>query len=334
MSSEELVRVDPAGPEVLHVENLHVHFSAQDGRLRRRELGTVRAVDGVRFTLRQGEVLALVGAPGCGKTTVARTVGLLERPTSGRIRFLGQELTTGRSLRSIRSIHSRRARRQIQMLFSNPYTAFAPRMTVEDILSEALALGERQPTRDREQRLADLLTQVGLNLYLAVRYPRDLSGGTRQRLALARALAAEPVLLICDQPADFVDPAMGDVFVELLQQVQQRLGLAMLLTARQLKTAAYADRVAILVLGRIVEMGYTQDLLREPLHPFTQALVRSHSGDFFETVGRTLDPHHRASGCFYAPLCPFVEARCRARFPAFVEAAPEHGAACYLVELD
>jgi oligopeptide transport system ATP-binding protein len=334
MSSEKLVRVDPAGPEVVHVENLHVHFSAEDGRLRRRELGTVRAVDGVSFTLRQGEVLALVGAPGCGKTAVARTVGLLERPTSGRIRFLGQELTTGRSLRSIRSIHSRRARRQIQMLFSNPYTAFAPRMTVEDILSEALALGERQPTRDREQRLAELLTQVGLNLYLAVRYPRDLSGGTRQRLALARALAAEPVLLICDQPTDFLDPAMSDVFVELLQQVRQRLGLTMLLTARQLKTAAYADRVAVLVLGRIVEMGYTRDLLREPLHPFTQALVRPHSSDLFETVGRTLDPLNRASGCFYAPLCPFVESRCHARFPAFVEAAPEHGAACYLVELD
>ncbi len=324
MSSENAVQTGSTDAEVVHVENLQVHFSLYDGQLRRREIGTVHAVDGVSFSLRQGEALALVGASGCGKTTVARAVGLLERPTSGRIFFQGQELTTRRGR------HLKRARRRIQMLFSNPYTAFAPRMTVEDILAEALAFAERKSARDRDQRLADLMAQVGLNLYLSVRFPRDLSGGNRQRLALARALAAEPALLICDQPMGFVDPAAGDIFVDLLHHVRRQLGLTMLLTARQIETARHADRVGVMVLGRIVEMGYTSDLVRSPLHPFTQALLQPPSNHFMETVSRALGPLHRAPGCFYAPACPLAEARCRASYPAFIEGAPNHGVACHL----
>jgi oligopeptide transport system ATP-binding protein len=326
MYSESVAHTDSKDMEVVRVENLHVHFTTYDGRLRRRRTGTLRAVDGVSFILRRGETLGLVGASGCGKTAVARAVGMLERPTSGRIFFQGQELTArrGSSLK--------RARHRIQMLFSNPYSAFAPRMGVEDILSEALALSEGRSMGDRDQRLADLLAQVGLNLYLALRFPRDLSGGIRQRLAVARALAAEPALLICDQPTDFVDPAEGDAIIDLLQRLRQQLGLTMLLTARQVTTVRHADRVAVMILGRIVEMGYYSDLVRQPLHPFTRALLRLTSGGFVEAASPTLGTLHPAPGCFYAPVCPLVEARCRTSYPVFVEGAPGHGVACHLVE--
>ncbi len=312
--------------ELLRVENLRVHFSLYSDRLRRREAGVVRAVDGLSFTLRQGETLALIGPARSGKTTVARALALLERPTAGRILFQGQDLTTGRGRRL------KRARRQIQMIFSDPYVAFAPRMTVRDILYEAIRLSELRMGGRRDQRLLELLAQAGLNRYLAVRFPRDLSGGYRQRLALARALAPGPSLLICDQPTAFLSAAIGDHFIDLLHTLCQQRGLTMLLTARQLHTARHADRVAVMILGRIVEMGYYPDLVRRPLHPFTQRLLQPHPDVFIDKVSRSLDPLHPASGCFYAPVCPLVEARCQVRYPDFVEGAPDQGVACHLVQ--
>ncbi len=324
MSQQSAVQPSPApAAEVVRVENLQVHFRVYEGQLRRREIGVVRAVDGVSFSLRQGEVLALVGAPECGKTTVARAMGLLQRPTAGRVIFQGRELT---SLRGQRLKH---ARREVQTLFSNPYTAFAPRMTVEDILTEALALGGRRSEQDPDERLTHLMAQAGLNLYFSVRYPRDLSGGIRQRLALARALAVEPTLLICDQPAKFVGQATADLFVDRLQRLRRELDLTMLLTARRLRTARHADRVAVMVLGRIVEMARYADLVRRPLHPFTQWLLQP---SIKGSPNQDLDPLHRSPGCHYAPLCPLAEARCRVSYPAFVEGAPNHGVACHLVE--
>lgn len=297
----------------LRVADLRVHFA-----LRRRR-GNVRAVDGVSFSVGRGEMLALVGASGCGKTTVARTVALLQRPTAGRLYFQEQELTRWRGPRF------NRARRRVQMLFSNPYRAFAPRMTVNQIIREALQMG-RRTSAPLDEQVADLMDQVGLNYYLVVRYPRDLSGGQRQRLALARALAVGPTLLVCDQPAAHLERAMGRLFHDLLHQLNQQAGLTMLVTSRDLASVRHAHRAAVMVQGRIVEMGYTDELLRWPLHPFTQHLVRSP-----HTPLPALDPLRPASGCAYEPLCPLAEARCRARYPAFVEAAPRHGVACHLV---
>jgi oligopeptide transport system ATP-binding protein len=324
MTQESIGQPSPIpAAEVVRVENLRVHFTLREGQLRRREMGTVRAVDGVSFSVRQGELLALVGAPECGKTTVARAVGLLERPTAGRIIFQGRELT---SLRGQRLKH---ARREVQILFSNPYTAFAPRMTVEDILAEALALGGRRSEQEQDERLTHLMAQAGLNLYFSVRYPRDLSGGIRQRLALARALAVEPTLLICDQPADFVGPATADRFVDLLHRLRSQLDLTLLLTARRLRTARHADRVAVMVLGRIVEMAHYADLVRRPLHPFTQRLLQPSIGG---VPDQSLDPLRRSPGCHFAPLCPLAEAQCQVTYPPFVEGAPNHGVACHLVD--
>lgn len=310
--------------ELLRVENLRIHFPIYSGRLRQRQVGQLRAVDGVSFTLRQGEALALVGAPGCGKTTLARAVALLEGPTAGRVFFRGQELTGGR--------HLKRARRQVQILFSNPYATFAPRMTVEEIITEAFRLNRPRFGRRWDQELSALMARVGLNLYLALRLPRDLSGGNRQRLALARALAAKPALLVCDQPAHYLDPAMGDAFIDLLHELREALNLTLLLTTRHLEQARRCDRVAVMVLGRIVEMGYYTNLVRQPLHPFTQALLRPSAGDLIADVGRTLDPLHPGTGCHYAPVCPLVEARCHDSYPPFVAGAPDHGVACHLVQ--
>jgi oligopeptide/dipeptide ABC transporter ATP-binding protein len=268
--------------------------------------------------------LALVGPSGCGKTTLARAVALMEEPTAGRVFFRGQELRGGR--------HLKRARRQVQILFSNPYAAFAPRMTVEEIIAEALGLNRLGSGRRRDQELSDLMARVGLNLYLALRFPRDLSGGSRQRLALARALATEPALLVCDQPAHYLDPAMGDAFIGLLHELRKALNLTLLLTTRRLERARRCDRVAIMVLGRIVEMGYYIEVLRQPLHPFTQALLGPSAGDLITRAGRALDPLQPGTGCHYAPICPLVEARCHDRYPPFVAGAPDHGVACHLVE--
>jgi oligopeptide/dipeptide ABC transporter ATP-binding protein len=323
MTREKTVESKSASPpaELVRVENLRVHLAVRGGRLRQKRQGVIWAVDGVSFSLRQGETLGLVGAANCGKTTLARAVALLDRPTSGRILFQGQALT------ALRGRGLKRAQRRIQMLFSDPYVTFAPRMSVEKIISEALNLGRRQ----RDQRLADLMDRVGLNLYLAVRYPRELSGGNRQRVALARALAAEPSLLVCDQWTAHLDPALGRDLMDLLHEQNQRLGLAVLLTARRLETARHAERVAIMVMGRIVEMGYYADLVRQPLHPFTQALLRSRPDDSFVTDA-ALNPLHPPGGCHYEPLCPLAQARCRASYPPFVEGAPNHGVACHLVE--
>jgi oligopeptide transport system ATP-binding protein len=307
----------------MRIENLRVHFPIYSGRLRQREVGALCAVDGVSFTLRQGEALALVGAPRSGKTTLARAIALLQEPTAGRVFFRGQQLAGGRQLN--------RARRQIQILFSNPYAAFAPRMTVEEIIDEALGLYRRRFGRRRERELSALMAQVGLNLYLAVRFPRDLSGGNRQRLALARALATRPALLVCDQPTQYLDAAMGDAFIDLLYELCKALNLTLLLTTRHLAQARHADRVVVMVLGRIVEMGYYADLLGQPLHPFTGALLGLSAGHLIARVGRALDPLHPGTGCHYAPVCPLVEPRCHDSYPPFVEGAPGHGVACHLV---
>jgi oligopeptide/dipeptide ABC transporter ATP-binding protein len=249
----------------------------------------------------------------------------LEPNAKGRIHFQGEEITT------LRGRRARRVRRAIQILFSNPYIAFAPRMTVEEIISEALG-GGHWFKRRQDERLADLMALAGLNPYLSVRFPRELSGGSRLRLALARALAADPALLICDQPVNHVDPAMGQVIIELLDTLCRRMGLTMLLTLRQLRMARHADRVAVMVLGRIVEMGYYADLVYQPLHPFTKALLQSGSRDYPNDVGALLDPQHPPPGCHFAPACPVAETRCHESYPSFVAGAPNHGVACHLVE--
>jgi oligopeptide/dipeptide ABC transporter ATP-binding protein len=311
-----------APPPLIQVANLHVYFTHHNGGLLRRTATTLRAVDGVSFTLKQGETLAFVGPPGSGKTTLARTLALLEPPTSGRVLLDGEELGMGRG----------RYRQRIQMVFSNPYTAFAPRMRVEEILREASRLANRSSRQETDAWIAGLMRQVGLNLYVTIRFPRELSGGMRQRLGIARALATRPDLLICDQPGAFLNPAVGDAIIDLLHQLQQQLGFATLLTSRNLEDARHADRVAIMLQGRIVEMAYYSELVRNPLHPFTQVALQLRAPASKMQAAPEGNFSRPSEGCPYAKQCPLVEPRCHVDHPIFVAGAPNHGVACHLVE--
>ncbi len=302
-----------AQSELLRVENLQVHFE------RRGDHGIVRAVDGLSFSLQRREILALVGPAGCGKSTVGRTLLLLDQPTAGQILFEGQSLTSWRN----RLWH--KAHRQMQMIFPDPYAAFSPRLTVEDTLREALGgLDFRQNDR-RDQKIRQLMALVGLNLYLAIRYPWELSGGNRQRLAVARALATDPRVLVCDQVADQLDPAVRAPIAKLFVSLRDRLDLSLLLIASRLAEVQESDRLAIMLKGRFVEMGYTADVIAHPLHPLTQALAQA--VDYWS-------PPHPAipdvkQGCPYAPVCPQVVDLCHQVYPPFDLLTPNHGVACH-----
>lgn len=302
------------GSELIRVDNLQVHFERQDGgRL-------VRAVDGASFSLKRGEILALVGASGCGKSAVGRALLLLERPTSGRIFFEGKSLT------SWRNRLWDKAHRQIQMIFRDPYLTFSPRLTVEQTVREVLAATGFERGAPRDQKIRELLELVGLNLYLSIRYPWELSGGNRQRLAIARALAANPALLVCDQVGDMLDPAVRSSIADLLVGLREQMGMALLLIANRLAEVGGSDRLAIMVQGRIVEMGHTADVIAQPLHPFTQALLQN-AGYWGEPQPALPDV---PQGCRYAPFCPLAADKCRQVYPSFETLLPVHTVACHL----
>ncbi|HZS34688.1 MAG TPA: ATP-binding cassette domain-containing protein, partial [Methylomirabilota bacterium] len=234
-----------------------------------RAAGLVRAVDGVSFTIRRGETLGLVGESGCGKTTTGRCILQLERPTRGSVRFDGQELTTlgGRALRAVR--------RRIQVIFQDPYSSLNPRMTVGDILAEPLHVhGFVRGHAEGAARVRALLEQVGLLPQHARRYPHQLSGGQRQRVGVARALALQPSLIICDEPVSALDVSIQAQIINLLEDLQRDLRLTYLFVAHDLSVVRHiSDRVAVMYLGRIVEMADRQTIYEAPAHPYTQALL-------------------------------------------------------------
>jgi len=300
--------------ELIRVDNLQVHFERQG------ESRVVRAVDGVSFTLQPGETLALIGASGCGKSTIGRALLLLERPTSGRIFFKGKSLT---------SWHNRlwsKAHRQVQMVFRDPYLTFSHRLTVEQTIREVLAATGFKRGAQRDQRIRELTALVGLNLYLLVRYPWELSGGNRQRLAIARALAAGPALLVCDQVGDMLDPAVRLSIADLLIGLRDQMGIALLLIANRLAEVGGSDRLAVMIQGRVVEMGHTADVIAQPLHPFTQALLQD-TGYWGEPQPVLPDV---LQGCRYAPTCPLAVDQCRQVYPSFETLLPAHAVACHL----
>jgi oligopeptide transport system ATP-binding protein len=319
---------------LLRVKNLVKHFPIKGG-LFSREVARVHAVDGISFDINAGETLGLVGESGCGKSTTGRCILRLIEPTAGEVWFEGKNVTTmdKRSLRALR--------RDLQIIFQDPYASLNPRMTVGSIVGEALIIHKLAKTRrEREEKVAHLLETVGLHADHMRRYPHEFSGGQRQRIGIARALAVSPKLIVCDEPVSALDVSIQAQIINLLEDLQAEFGLTYLFIAHDLAVVRHiSDRVAVMYLGKVVEMADRKTLYDAPLHPYTRALLsavpipdpelearRQH----IVLRGEVPSPLNPPSGCVFHPRCPIAEARCAATVPELREVRPGHWAACLL----
>ncbi len=319
---------------LLEVQNLRVDFPVRD-RLFGRTTKFVRAVDDVSLSIGAGETVGLVGESGCGKTTLGRAALRLLEPTAGRILLEGEEITR------LNSRQMRPYRRRMQMIFQDPYNSLNPRLTVADIIGEALDIHRLAPTpAARRERIAGLLRDVGLDPNQAGRYPHEFSGGQRQRIGIARALAVDPKLIVCDEPVSALDVSVQAQIINLLQELQRQRGIAYLFIAHDLAVVEHiSHRILVMYLGRVVESGEAKSVCRAPKHPYTQALLSAvpvvdpdSKRSRILLPGDVPSPMDPPSGCPFHPRCKIAEARCRTEKPALRELAPERRAACHLAE--
>jgi oligopeptide transport system ATP-binding protein len=316
---------------ILEVEDLAKYYPVRRGIVFGRSVGIVRAVDGISFRLGRGETLALVGESGCGKSTTARLVLRLIDPTAGTIRFEGTDITelAGEPLRKLR--------RRMQIVFQDPFASLNPRMTVGEILEEPLIVHAIGTRTERRARVNELLGVVGLAPYHAQRYPHEFSGGQRQRVGIARALAVEPSLIVCDEPVSALDVSIQAQVVNLLKDLQGRLGLSYLFIAHDLAVVKHmADRVAVMYLGQIVELARKDELFRDPRHPYTRTLLAAiprpdpHRDTHRQIPGGDVpSPMNPPPGCRFHTRCPFVIDRCRVETPALTRWSDGHLTACH-----
>jgi oligopeptide/dipeptide ABC transporter ATP-binding protein len=318
---------------LLRVEHLTKHYPMRSGLLGRAR-GEVHAVDDVSFEIAGGETLGLVGESGCGKSTIARTVLGLVPPTAGSIEWRGRriEALAGRAMRP--------HRRELQAVFQDPYASLNPRMRAADIVAEPIRNFERAPASDVRQRVLSLFERVGLRADQMVRYPYEFSGGQRQRLGIARALAPKPHLIVCDEPVSALDVSVQAQVINLLVDLQQEFGLSYLFVAHDLAVVEHiSHRVAVMYLGRIVEHAPASALFGNPLHPYTEALLSAvpvpepHARrKRIILAGDVPSPTDLPAGCRFHTRCPYAFERCRVEEPALAQIAPAHFVACHLRE--
>jgi oligopeptide transport system ATP-binding protein len=318
---------------LLEVKNLKVHFPVKHGLFSRLR-AHVKAVDDVSFTIAPGETLGLVGESGCGKTTLGRAIVRLVEPTAGSVLFEGEDIT------QMRGAELRARRRKLQMIFQDPYGSLNPRMTVEDIVGEALDIHRlAENSSARRKRVIELLQAVGLESLHAQRYPHEFSGGQRQRIGIARALAVEPKLIICDEPVSALDVSVQAQIVNLLQDLQQTHGIAYLFIAHDLAVVEHiSKRVMVMYLGKVVETSEAKMLLRAPRHPYTQALISAVPEIDPDTKRKRIilpgdvpSPIDPPGGCPFHPRCPIAEKpRCEQEIPKLRELSPGCQVSCHL----
>jgi oligopeptide transport system ATP-binding protein len=331
MSAQAITTEPAATTPLLQVSDLTKAFPIRGGLLKR-QIGSVRAVDGVNFHINPSETFGLVGESGCGKSTTGRCVLRLIEPSSGEIRF------EGRDVRALSGENLRAIRRDIQIIFQDPYASLNPRMTIGDIIGEALTIHKLAKTRQQfEERIVHLLETVGLQAGHMSRYPHEFSGGQRQRIGIARALAVEPKLIICDEPVSALDVSIQAQVINLLEDLQEKFGIAYLFVAHDLSVVEHiSKRVAVMYLGRIVETAPSRQLYASPKHPYTEALLSavpipdpSVKRKRIRLKGEVPSPINPPSGCHFHTRCPLAQDICSRETPPLKESAPGQFVACH-----
>ena len=318
---------------LLQVNNLKMYFPVTSGLIFQRAVAQIKAVDNVTFSVRRGETLGLVGESGCGKTTTGRCILQLYKPTEGSIVFDGQELV------GLPSRQMRQMRRQMQVIFQDPFSSLNPRMTAGNIVGEPLIVhGLVHNKAEYRDRVGELLQNVGLNPYMADRFPHEFSGGQRQRIGVARALSVDPKLIVCDEPVSALDVSIQAQVINLLEDLQERYQLTYLFIAHDLSVVRHiSDRVAVMYLGRIVEIADRVEIYRNPLHPYTKALLSAvpipdpvidAQRERILLTGEVPSPLNPPTGCVFHPRCPVAIDDCSGVIPEMREVEPGHWAAC------
>jgi oligopeptide transport system ATP-binding protein len=321
---------------LVQVKDLYKHFPVTRGLIIERQVGAVRAVDGISFYIERGETLGLVGESGCGKTTAGRTILGLYPPTSGSIVIDGHSITDKHKKEQLA------IRRKAQIIFQDPYASLNPRWTINAIVSEPLRVHKLLPdNKSRAERVKELLGLVGISNRLLNRFPHEFSGGQRQRIGIARALASDPLFIVCDEPISALDVSIQAQVVNLLENLQDKFGLTYLFIAHDLSMVRHiCDRVAVMYLGVIVETTARDELYENPLHPYTQALLsavpipdpkKDRARKRIILTGDVPSPVNPPSGCRFHPRCPLAIERCSQEQPEWREVAPGHWVACHLV---